>query len=183
MANNGVHALDLARWGLGVDLPRRVTYGGGRYHFDDDQETPDAGVATFDFGHCTAMWDQSSCTPRKHEKLPFVVFYGDKGILSMTTGNNYTIHDHAGKELETKSQSTSDIPHFANFINAIRNGEKLNSEIGDAQISTLLCHLANMAWRTGGAVDFEPAKRRLIDNPAAAKLWARDYRPGWEPRV
>ena len=47
----------------------------------------------------------------------------------------------------------------------------------------MLCHLANMAWRTGGAVDFDPAKRRLIGNPAAAKLWARDYRPGWEPRV
>jgi cytolysin (calcineurin-like family phosphatase) len=68
-------------------------------------------------------------------------------------------------------------------VNAIRNGEKLNAEIGDGQVSTLLCHLANMAWRTSSTVNFDPAKRRLIDNPAAAKLWARDYRPGWEPRV
>jgi len=183
MANNGVHALDLARWGLGVDLPQRVTYGGGRYHFDDDQESPDTGTALFDFGNCTAIWDQSSCLRRKHEALPFVVFYGDNGTLTMTTGNKYIIHDLAGKEVETKSQPAGDILHFTNFVNAIRNGEKLNAEIGDGQVSTLLCHLANMAWRSGSTVDFDPAKRSIVDNPAAAKLWAREYRPGWEPQV
>ena len=101
----------------------------------------------------------------------------------MTTGNKYTIHDLAGKEVETKSQPAGDILHFTNFVNAIRNGEKLNAEIGDGQVSTLLCHLANMAWRSSSTVHFDPAKRRIIDNPAAAKLWAREYRPGWEPHI
>ena len=50
LGNNGVHALDLARWGMGLDLPRRVTCGGGRYHYNDDWQTPDVYVATFDFG-------------------------------------------------------------------------------------------------------------------------------------
>ena len=183
MANNGVHALDLARWGLGVDLPKRVTYGGARYHFDDDQETPDTGMATFDFGHCGAMWDQSSCNRRRDEAPPFVAFYGEEGVLSCTTGNNYSLHDLNGKELETKTAPGNDAPHFTNFVNAIRHREKLNSEIGDAQVSTLLCHLANMAWRTNSTVQFDPAKRRIVNNPAAEKLWSREYRPGWEPKI
>ena len=183
ITNNGIHALDLARWGLNVNLPKRVTYGGGRYHFDDDQETPDTGMATFDFGHSGAMWDQSSCNRRKGEKTPFVAFYGESGVLTCSTGNDYSLYDLNGKQIESKILPASHVPHFANFVSAIRHEEKLNSDISDAQISTLLCHLANIAWRTGSTVDFEPNKQQIIDNPAAQKLWGRKYRSGWEPKV
>ena len=183
IANNGVHALDLARWGLGVDLPKRITYGGGRYHFDDDQETPDTGMATFDFGNCGAMWDQSSCNRRKGENPPFVAFYGEGGSLTCTTKNDYSLYDLNGKKIESKALPVNQTLHFQNFINAIRHDEKLNSEIGDAQTSTLLCHLANMAWRTNSTVNFNTDKRQIINNLSAEKLWSRKYRRGWKPKV
>src|SRR5687768_294004 len=101
LANNGIHALDVARWGLGVEYPRRVTFNGGRYHFDDDQETPDTGTAVFDFGGAGIGWECSSCMPRTHEKVPFVAFYGDGGILA-NEKNGYAIYDLKGKEIERK---------------------------------------------------------------------------------
>jgi len=185
MANNGIHSLDIARWGLGVDLPERVTYNGGRYYHDDDQETPDTGEAAFHFGDCMASWSGSSCDPRRDEDLPFCKFYGEKGSLVTNGGNDYRILDRDGKELEKKSGQGGEPAHFKNFVDAIRDKSvKLNSEIGDAQKSTKLCHLANIAYRTGGSLRCDPeAGGKLIDNPAGEKLWGREYRKGWKPKV
>lgn len=182
MANNGIHSLDVARWGLGVEYPTRVTFLGGRYAYDDDQETPDTGSATFHFGDKGITWEVSSCHPRRGEGLAMVTFYGDKGILQITDPG-YRILDMQGKELDKKSGEGGDIAHMSNFLNCIRTGEKPNSEIEEGQKSTLLCHLANIGYRTGRVINFDPATRKILNDPDAMKLWGREYRPGWEPKV
>jgi predicted dehydrogenase len=49
LGNQGIHELDLARWGLGVELPFKVTAIGGHFMFDDDQETPNTITAIYEF--------------------------------------------------------------------------------------------------------------------------------------
>lgn len=181
LANNGVHSLDVARWAMGVDYPTRVTFNGGRYHFDDDQETPDTGYATYDFGGEKGIsWEGSSCHQRRPEKLSFVRVYGEGGMLDFSS-NNYTAYDKDGKELAKNTDPPSDVPHFTNFADAIRKDTPLNQPISSGQKSALLCHLGNIAYRTTGGVDVNPDNGELIDNPAAQKLWAREsYRDGWK---
>lgn len=180
MANNGPHMLDAVRWGLGVDHAKSVVFNGGRYHFDDDQETPDTGVAVFDFGGSAGTLEISSCHLRKPEVQPFAAFYGEGGMLSMTSGG-YAIYDNKGKETFNDPSKLSDIPHFTNFVNSIRIGERLNSEIEEGQKSSMLCHLANIAYRSGKMIQFDGKK---ITNPEGTeKFWRREYRPGWEPTV
>ncbi len=183
LGNNGIHALDLVRWGLGVTHPTRVSCGGGRYHFDDDQETPDTVVAQFDFGSAGATWEGSSCHPRPHEKHDFVTFYGDNGALAITGGSAYRILDPKGKEIAKGSGDGGDRAHFANFLAAIRGDAKLNSEIEEGHISTQLCHLGNIAWRTGRNLHIDPKTGHIIGDKEAQKLWKREYRKGWEPKA
>ncbi len=182
IGNNGPHAFDLARWGLGAEQPLRVTCSGGRYHFEDDQETPDTSLATVDFGKQTLIWDCSSCHPRNQENLPFVAWYGDGGSLA-NYGNGYKVYDQKGKVTGEGTGPGGEKGHIENFLLAIRERAKPNSEIAVAQASTMLCHLANIAYRTGRTLSIDPATRRIANDDAAMKLWSREYRPGWEPKV
>ncbi|MCB1124562.1 MAG: gfo/Idh/MocA family oxidoreductase, partial [Verrucomicrobiae bacterium] len=182
LANNGVHALDIARWGLQVNYPSRVTYIGSRYNFDDDQETPDTGVAQFHCGDVGASWDGSSCQRRKEEDLAFCSFYGEGGTMAFDTAG-YKVYDTQGRLVDEREGTPGDVPHFQNFCDAIRDGAKLNQEIEEGQKSTLWCHLGNMAYRTRSVVEADPKTGRVLSNPAAQKYWAREYRKGWEPKV
>ena len=49
LGNQGIHELDLARWGLGVKLPTRITALGGHFLFDDDQQTPNVLTVAYEF--------------------------------------------------------------------------------------------------------------------------------------
>ncbi len=182
IGNNGPHAFDLARWGLGAELPLRVTCNGGRYHFQDDQETPDTSLATVDFGNQALVWDGSSCHPRNQENLPFVAWYGDGGSLA-NHGNGYKVYDTKGKQTGEGTGPGGDKGHIENFLKGIRGDAKLNSEIAVAQTSTLLCHLSNIAYRTGRTIHFDPATRKIVGDKEAGSFWSREYRKGWEPKV
>jgi predicted dehydrogenase len=49
LGNQGIHQLDLARWGLGVGLPNKITALGGHFLFDDDQQTPNMLTVAYEF--------------------------------------------------------------------------------------------------------------------------------------
>ncbi len=182
LINNGVHALDLARWGLGVDYPTKVTYLGGRYHFDDDQESPDTAVAQFDFGDKGATWDGSSCLRRKDEDLAFCSFYGDGGTMAFDF-SGYKVYDTEGMLVEEREGTPGDVPHFQNHCDAIRDGAALNQDIEEGQKSTQCCHLGNIAYRTQSVLEVDPKTGRIRNNPQALKLWGRSYSKGWKPKV
>jgi predicted dehydrogenase len=184
MGNNAVHTLDVLRWGLQTRFPKRITYSGRRYWHDDAQETPDTGTALFDFGHCAMEWVQSSCSQRAAEKpLGECVFYGTLGTLAISR-NTWSVFDPKGVKIsEEKGPHNSDPAHIGNFLDAIRGNASLNSPIHEGQISTLTCHLANIAYRTGSVVECDPLTGGLINHPQGEKLWTREYRKGWEPKL
>lgn len=49
LGNQGIHELDLARWGLNVGLPVKTTAMGGHFLFEDDQQTPNVLTVAYEF--------------------------------------------------------------------------------------------------------------------------------------
>jgi predicted dehydrogenase len=184
LGNNGVHSLDLGRWGLAVDFPTHVTSGGGRYRYQDDQETPDTHVVTFDFdGGKSITWEGLSCNGYQlGGSRADAVFYGDEGAIAITAGG-YTIHDLKGKAIKTERGPGGDPDHQNNFLDAIRGQARPNSEIEEGHRSTLLCHLGNIAHRKGRALRCDPTNGHILHDADAMTLWSREYEKGWEPKV
>ena len=186
LGNNGVHHLDILRWGLQVDRPLRTSYTGNRYWFDDAQETPDTGTAVYDFGDVGCEWVQSSCQPRASEKpLAELVFYGDGGTFAIAR-DSWTVFDKKGAETARGRSTTGggDVAHIGNFIEAIRGQAALNSPIEEGQKSAMLCHLGNIAYRTDTVVRCDPRTGAVLDHPQAEALWGREaYRKGWDVRI
>jgi hypothetical protein len=88
-----------------------------------------------------------------------------------------------GKEIGQGSGPGGDKSHFQNFLDSIRQRTKPNSEIEEGHKSTLLCHLGNIAYRTGHTLNIDPKNGHIINDKEAEALWSREYRPGWEPKV
>jgi predicted dehydrogenase len=180
LGNNGVHYIDLSRWGLGVTYPTRVTSGGGRYQWEDDQQTPDTHVVTFEFpGGKLISWECRSCNGYKMEGPSF---HGDKGSLVLSEGG-YTVYDLKGKEVKKETGKSGDAPHLQNFLDCVRSGQRPNSDIEDGHRSTLLCHLGNLAQRVGRTLSCDPKNGHIVGDRDATALWGREYEKGWEPKV
>ena len=182
LGNNGIHTIDLCRWGLGVEYPIRVTSAGGRYRWDDDQQTPDTHTVSYEFeGRKQITWEGLSCS-RQPNRPYLVLFHGETGTLALSD-SSYVIADVAGKTTRTEKVQGSDSTHFANLLAAVRGGTRLNSEIEEGHKSTLLCHLGNISQRTGRALRCNARDGSIQNDKDATALWTREYAKGFEPRV
>jgi predicted dehydrogenase len=193
--NNGTHEVDVCRWALQVDYPKSVTAAGGRYQFKDDWQFYDTLLTNFEYDDKMISWDGHSCQGMKS--------YGrDRGAAILgTTGtvlvdrDGYEIYDLKGNktgEFRTGSNTSSaDLQgrdsmtdaHFANFIAAIRNGEKLHAPIADGNISVTILQLSNISWKMGRNLRLNAQNGQIEGDVEAMKFWAREYEKGWEPRL
>lgn len=196
--NNGTHMADLLRWGLGVEFPVKVSSNGGRYHFADDWETPDTQVINWDFKEGVSMtWEGRSCNGKHVEGSSVgVEFYGEKGSLLITGGNEYKVFDQKNNLVKEKKDTQEIDPrdaanpagyldglHIQNLFNNITKGEPLNSDIRSGHASTLLVQLGNIAQRVGHSLETDPVNGHIKNDSEAQKLWSREYEKGWEMKL
>jgi predicted dehydrogenase len=192
IGNQGIHQMDVARWLLGVKYPTKVSAMGGKYMFDDDQETPNTLVARFDFngGGKKKMlvfevrhWMSNNEggigeSKKKGGNTIGDLFYGSKGYMVVGDGSYRTF---LGQEQEPGPTKSGGGDHFANFIAAMRSRKPsdLNAEIEEGAASTVLVHLANISYRLGRTINFDPATLTCTGDKEANAMLTRNYREGF----
>jgi predicted dehydrogenase len=163
-----VHQLDVARWGLGVEYPTRISAVGGKYAFDDDQETPDTLSVQYDFGQSTILWEHRLSSSHGIEgRSSGVAFYGDKGTLVVDRGG-WKVYDHS--ENVTADASDLQVAHLRNFIDCVKSRTTPAADLMTGITSSTLCHLGNIAYRLGREIQFRPDRMSCGDDQAANRL-------------
>jgi predicted dehydrogenase len=173
VGNNGVHGLDVVRWVVGLDAPLRVTSGGGKLFYDDDQQTPDTQVVTFDFPDTTVVWEHRVWSKTGMEGDAFGMrIYGEKGTLVFDK-DGWRVQDG-----DAASEKASDFerPHRRNFLDCIKDKKRPNADIEEGHKSTRLCHLGNIAYRVGRVLKFDAATETIAADAEANGLLTRRYR-------
>lgn len=188
IGNQGIHEMDICRWGLGVTLPTKVFSMGGHFMFDDDQTTPNTQIANLEFnvnGKKKMIVFEVRHWMSNHEagigeggdsNTIGNIFYGSEGYMAIDGYTSY--RTYLGRKAEPGPSRKEGGSNWANFIKAVRSRkrEDLNADIEEGHLSSALMHLANISYRTGRSFDFDPATEQILKDSEAAAMMKRKYR-------
>jgi predicted dehydrogenase len=162
LGNQGIHQMDLARWGLGVNqVCNSVLSYGGRFGYEDAGETANTQVVVHDYGPKTLVFEVRGLKTDDYKGSRVgVIFEGTEGFVVMSTYHSGAAFDKEGKMIR-EFQGEKD--HFTNFLSAVRSRKKedLNADIEEGHLSSALCHLGNISYRLGEELSVADAAAKV----------------------
>jgi len=192
IGNQGPHQMDIARWGMNKrEHPVRVKCVGGKFACDDDQETPNTQLATFEYADGKILQFEVRGWYTNDEAGVRIgnLFYGTEGWMYLNGDKWYTYYGRKNEpgEYYDGSGDVADpmnlagaggAAHFVNFIEAVRANDwtKLNADILEGHMSTVLCHMANISYRLGRELVFDGHAERFVGDEQANYYLSRNYR-------
>lgn len=180
LGNQGIHQMDIARWGLGVsDIGSAVLSYGGRLGYEDAGETANTQVSIHSYGDKTLVFEV-----RGLKTSPFMgagvgnIFHGSEGYVVLSGYDRGAAFDPTGKMVQ---EFKGDGDHFGNFVDAVRSRDyhALHADILEGHLSSALCHLGNISYRLGEQVSLAAAEERIeavalaLSNVDAVETFAR----------
>ncbi len=192
LGNQGIHEVDVARWGLGVSQPVKVSAMGGHFMFDDDQETPNTLNIAYEFhdGGKRRMMEfevrhwmtNNEAGIGKRGDDPNTIgnlFYGSDGYMAIDGYGSYKTY--LGKKNEPGPANSQDGNNWANFIEVLRGRDRSKqfAPIEEGALSVQLVHLANISYRTGRTLQFDAEKFEVSGDAEANAMFSRKYRAGF----
>ena len=195
IGNQGIHEMDMARWGLGAGLPNGVSSTGGKYVYHDDQETPNTQLASFDYGDSEVVFEVRGLPTPSESIITFEAptghsmsegnsigntFFGENGYLSVDhTGFQIFMGDahEPGESMKAERAHADDaVAHMANFLKAVRSRkvEDLNADVADGTYSADLVHMANISYRLKRKLAFDPKTQEFSGDHEANRMKTRN---------
>jgi predicted dehydrogenase len=188
IGNQGIHEMDLCRWALGdIGLPQNAVSTGGKFVYDDDQETPNTQHASFSYGAKQITFEVRGLLTGPEGGQPVGtypvgnLYFGSDGWMWLDE-RGYQVYKGEKNELAAdvkaeRGKSTT-VLHMENFLNACRtrNHKDLTADIEIGATSVILVHMANVSYRVGRLLHWDERAKNFGADAEANKLISRDYR-------
>jgi len=196
MTDWGVHLVDYALYGMKAATPNSVMALGGKFAYPNDaQETPDTLQAVYEYDDFSILWEHATgIDGGNYGRDHGIAFIGNNGTLVLDRGGWEVIPENEregwaknlGPKIEAVPfQSTNGVSgldlHTVNFIEAVktRDASILTAPIQVGYDTALVCHMGNIAFKTGNRVYWNK-NTQSFDSTAANELITPDYHNGWQ---
>jgi predicted dehydrogenase len=193
MTDWGVHLIDIVQWGMQVEGPRVISSVGGKYYDQDNSQTPDTLVVSYEYEKPSFVltyehrWNNANSM---YGKGYGIEFHGTDGTLFVDR-DGFELYPETkrrddktiGQAPEMKMSNINDngLDHVRNFVDCVKSRQRPNSDIEIGHRSTSACLLGNVSYRSRQRLVWDVANQRLISGGAdAEKYLSREYREPWK---
>jgi predicted dehydrogenase len=175
LTNWGAHHLDIVQWAFGHDAGCPLTVEAkARFRADKLYETPEWFDITYHYpGGVTVRIGQ--------DHREGLTFEAEKGTLYVYRGK----FESTPPELIKQPPAAADVrlpvstEHFDNWLECVKSRVRPICDVAIGHRSATVCHLGNIAVRTGRTIRWDPVAQEVVGNPEANRLLSRPYRAPW----
>jgi len=179
----GIHLIDAVRMMLDLAMPRQVTAAGGIYQYEGIITTPDTLTVHFEFDRLPVVWRHRLWGAQEYNPsiTNGIFFFGEEATV-FAGDRRWEVIPKGKPDKREVHDAPADMGglHMADFLAAVRSGSQPSCRIEDAFRSTGTVQLGMIAYETASTVRWHEESEEILDNPAAAKLLKRDYRPPYQ---
>ena len=183
IGGDGIHDIDLARWGLGVNVhPDRITAHGSRIVLKGERQFPDNMMVTFQYAEGKVLlYEDRIWTPYgMHGVDSGDAIYGTQGYMIISRRGYFETYLGKKEEKGPSMRGNRGFPqHMENFLECVKTRKQPNAPPEEAHLSCALVHLGEIAYRVGRVLRFDPEQEIFPDDPEATAKLTKEYREPW----
>jgi predicted dehydrogenase len=192
MTDWGVHLIDIVHWAMNVDAPLSVSAMGGKYVLQDNRETPDTLMVTFEYPGFVLTYENRAFSARGYDGRGYgIMFCGSDGTLVVDRAGFEIIPEYTRREefytnrtapvrMSRGSSDPSLFDHVRNFIECMKSRQRPISDVEIGHRSTSAPHLANIALRSGHKIKWDGQNEKIVGDAEASRWLSKAYRTPWQ---
>jgi len=198
MTDWGVHHLDIVQMAMGVEAPAAITAMGGKLALNDNRETPDTLMVTYEYpsektgaaktgaektGGFVCTYENRECNGQGWNGQGYgILFHGADATLYINR-EYFEITPEGGRNVEArrvKNENRQGDAHVRNFLDCVKSRQRPTSDIEIGHRSTTTCLLGNVALRSGRRIVWNANTEKIEGDGVASRYLSREYRKPWK---